>query len=196
LGLPQLNAQTTFEGKIVLDLDNPARNEKAQINWLIKNGNHKLTFESKIESQSYDYYIVFPKGSSNMEMVTFANGQSKHYSIPLSETVPPVPITHYEEVTNTGRKKKIGGFDCEEVLLKSADQTSFCWITKDSELSMTDLPQMMQAGNAIATLKVKGFKGFPMALSTYTMGGELLYSQEIRYIQIEQVSDSEFEIVK
>lgn len=189
-----LFAQAAFEGVVDMNTINNELQEKADITWYIKNGNHRLEYTGTKAGESYNYVFLIKSGGNLLQMLSEADGKKVYYDIPRTAITSNIKADYGAEIEKSEESKLIGGFAATKYKVISADKISTVWITEKSPLSISDMPSLLLNNSVLKYLQVSGINGIPVEINSTNTGGALVYSQKINAIKKQQVSDELFEI--
>jgi hypothetical protein len=179
-----------FEGVITMNMNTPEKNERATIQWKMKNGNNRLEYTGTQGDKPFTYVFIFSNTGSKVKILTETNGQKVVYTsnIPPSNT----DNERYYEHSFTGSRKVIDKYAVEQITLKSAEKRTACWISKDVPLTIDMLPPMLKANGVLNYFLLRKIEGFPMEIESFDAAGKLIFSQKITAVKPVALSDDEF----
>jgi hypothetical protein len=183
-------AAQNFEGIIYLRMVNAEKNEKTNVIWKMKNGNHRLEYTGTMDDKSFHYAFILRNGETKMKILTEANGQKVVYT----SNIPPLTADNvrYYDHSFASNNKMIDKYAAEQVTLKAPDKYTVCWISKDVPLTIDMLPAMLRASGVLNYFLMKKIAGFPMEIESFDATGKLIFSQKITSVVKTSVNDDEF----
>lgn len=189
-----LFGQESFEGVIDMTTINNEMQEKAEIRWYIKNGNHRLEYSGTKAGESYSYVFLISQGSNLMQMLSEADGKKVVYEIPKNAITNSIPASYGATMDKTDATKLISGFAAYMIKVEAPEKISTVWASEKTPLSMNDMPAILMNNSVLKEMKAKGINAIPLEITSTNTGGNLLYSQKITSIQKQSLSDDLFEV--
>lgn len=187
-----LQAQS-FEGVITLNTTNAAKGEQAKMEWLIKNGNHKLIVNGTADGKTVNYAFLMRAGSTSAQFISDVAGEPSVFNIPMSSfEMQGIPFNG-ASVDVVG-ESTVSGFKSKQVVLKTSNGTAKVWVSDDVNISLDQLPAIFNQGGLISALQANGITGFPVKMDVKGTEGEIAYSHTITAVASKAISDSEFSL--
>lgn len=187
-----LHAQQ-FEGTITMTTTNAANGENAQVEWLVKDGNHKFIINGSADGKSVNYALLFLNGNPNGYLVSNIGGEQTLITIPASSFEVQAQNLSGATVIQ-GEATSINGFKATKVELKSGSGSTTVWVSNDINLSADQLPAVMNKGSLLSVLKANGITGTPVKIEARDSEGNMSYTQTIKSVSKGTVAKSEFSI--
>lgn len=186
--------QESFEGIVGMTTINNEMQEKADIKWYIKNGNHRLEYTGSKAGESYSYVFLIPQGSNLMQMLSDADGKKVVYDIPKNAITNGIQTNYGSTLEKTDASKLISGFAAYKIKVEAPDRISTVWASDKTPLSMNDMPAILLNNSVLKQMQEQGIIAIPLEITSTNTGGSLLYSQKITSIQKQSLSDDLFEV--
>jgi hypothetical protein len=178
-------AQNSFEGKIVLKSENGETNEKSDITWYLKNGQHLLSYVNSGTSSSGNYSLLSKEGK--MELIN----ERGRVSIPGSGVKKPAyDFTDYKLLNKEGNKM-VNEFMCVKYMLESGNHVAEVWMANDADIHIKDFPEVMQS-SLLTVCDNLHQGGIPVQIIVKEKTGKLVFSQTISYVMPCKVGDEKF----
>ncbi|MEX2589871.1 MAG: DUF4412 domain-containing protein [Chitinophagales bacterium] len=187
-------AQKPFEGIIDMTTVNNEIQEKADIKWYIKNGNHRLEYSGTKAGESYSYIFLIAAGNNLMQMLSDADGKKVVYEIPQDAITNSIKPGYGSEIQKTDDTKLVSGYSAIKMKVESPDKISTVWVSDKTPINMHDMPAILLSSSVLKNLKEKGINAIPLEINSTNTGGNLLYSQKITSIKKQSVSDDKFKV--
>lgn len=184
-------AQT--EGVVKMTTTNAATKEKANVEWLMKDGNHKMIINGTADGNNINYVLLFPKGDPNGYMLTEVNGQKAKFDIPAS-ALAKAALSGNISVRISEGTFTVNNFNCKKVIIESDDQILTVWVSTDLPITPDDLPAIMNKGNIMGLLRNNNVDGIPVKIIAKDASGQLQYTQDIESFTPTSVATSEFDM--
>lgn len=187
-------AQSSFEGVVNMTSINNKIQEKAEIIWYIKNGQHRLEYTGNKAGKSYTYVFIISNSSDLMQMLSDANGKKVIYDIPQSAISNSVELSYGSQLEKSEETKLLSGYLSKKVKVSAPDKISIVWVSDKTPLSMQDMPAILLNNSVLKSLKESGISAIPMEISSTNTGGNLIFSQKITSIKKKTLSEDLFMI--
>lgn len=185
-----LSAQS-FEGVITMSTTNAANGEKAQMEWLTSNGNHKMIINGTADGMSVNYAILFMKGSTDANMLTEVAGEQVLFNIPAS-SFQGQGLSLSAPAVSKGGQADVSGFTTTKYTLEGAEGSINVWVTPQIPFNTDELPAVINKGGILGTLKANNISGMPVKVVAFDANGQQLYSQTITSVAAKPIDASEF----
>lgn len=188
-----ISAQS-FEGVIKMSTTNAANGEKAQMEWLTSNGNHKMLINGTAEDGlSVRYALLFLSSSSNASMLTEVGGEKVMFNIPAS-SFQGQGLNISSPAVSKGGKADVNGFTATKYELEGAEGRISVWVSTQIPFTTDQLPAVMNKGGLLSILKANNISGIPVKVIATDANGKQLYSQTITSVSAKPIDASEFSL--
>lgn len=187
-------AQEAFEGIIDMTTINNEMQEKAEIKWYIKNGNHRLDYSGRKGDESYSYTFLINSGNNLMQMLSEIDGKKVVYEIPQNAITNSIQPGYGSEVQRTDESKLVLGYSATKIKVESPDKISTVWVSDKAPINLKDMPAILLSSSVLKNLKESGIEAIPLEINSTNTGGNLVYSQKITSIQKQGLSDDKFKV--
>lgn len=186
--------QESFEGVVGMTTINNEMQEKADIKWFIKNGNHRLEYSGSKAGESYSYIFLISQGSNLMQMFSEADEKKVVYDIPKNAISNGIQTNYGSTLEKTDASKLISGFAAYKIKVEAPDRISTVWASDKTPLNMNDMPAILLNNSVLKQMQEKSINAIPLEITSTNTGGSLLYSQKITSIQKQSLSDNLFKV--
>lgn len=182
----------SFEGVINMSTTNADKGEKAQMEWLTSNGNHKMLINGTADDGlSVNYALLFLSGSTSASMLTEVGGEKVMFDIPASSFQGQGLNISSPAVSKSG-DANVNGFTATKYELEGAEGHISVWVSNQIPFTTDQLPAVMNKGGLLSTLKANNITGMPVKIVATDANGKQLYSQTITSVTAKPISASEF----
>lgn len=188
-----LQAQS-FEGTISMTTTNTANSENAQVEWLVKNGNHKLIVNGTADGKSVNYAILFLAGSSSAQLVSDIGGKASVFAIPESSFQGQGAQFAGATINVSDAANQIAGFSAKRIDLTSSSGSATVWVSNDVNIKLSELPAAINKGGLVSALTANGISGFPVKIEVKDAEGKTSFTQTVSAIKATPISLSEFSL--
>lgn len=179
-------AQSGFEGQIQLTVNNPASSEKADITWFVKNGQHRLDYNTVAEGNSMNYSLVADNASAKM----IAKDGSV-INIPM-ETMNKGSYNLVGYLTTDQAKgQNVSGFNCAKYTIQTKEYMVEYWLSNETGLKSSDFPSFMQKGLFMPANELQS-GSVPVKIVVKDLNGKVVYIQTITAITASNVDAAKF----
>jgi len=178
----------SFEGVIDMTTRNPQKNETAEIEWHLKNGQHRLDYNSVSGDYTATYSLVVANNSAKLVSSTGSTT-----NIPIASLLKENYDLGGYYVTEQNPNQKVFGFACNKYVIQAKDYLVEYWISDNTGLSLNDFPEFMRKG-LLAPVNDLQANGIPVKIQVKDVNGKMIYSQTISEVDSGSVDNSLFQV--
>ena len=175
-----------FAGKglvITQKYNDPAtKGESITVTWYVTETQCKLKMSVADDKINTNTFFIPDVAGAKLMMYSDgtppAGGKRTYYTMPVQSIKSNIEVSRVS-VNKTGSIKTIGGFVCEQLIIKTNRSTTEMWVTKDFRADLYKFYPFFQSSYELLGLNQESIQGVPLESVTKDNGGAIINSYEL-----------------
>lgn len=166
------------------------------ITWFVKGD--KIAFDVQFSHEGKQYNTRFiPDKSKGIFHILSNTPDNKIYSTAEAKSIVPAPgfDAVVLSVEDAGTET-VSGISCKKLIVKTAGTITECFIDPTINAQYTSYEAFFQSDYALLAMKEMKMNGFPIAIITKDLEGNIITDVQTTNIQVNSVNDNVFKIGK
>ncbi|MDX2001169.1 MAG: hypothetical protein SFW35_01975 [Chitinophagales bacterium] len=181
----------TFEGVLEMTTINYSSGEKATVTWSIKDGNHRMDYQTTVEGKPFNYTLLFLQGRADVLLLMEGNGKKIAYTVPagalaISNLVKPNTL-----LQPGAGEKVLAGLNCTPLVDGKGNVVA--WVSAQSPVSVSDAPAALKGQGVFQLLVNNKINSLPLEFNATDAEGKPTYQQTIVSIKQQPVNGAVFD---
>jgi len=187
-----LSAQNINNVSIETNVNAPGFDGK--ITWYIMNGKLAFDVTYQHEGNTYESRFIPNLNRGQMDILTHTGGLKMRSSVTSTDIQPTAGFDRtILEIERLG-DAEFSGIRCQKFIVKTAAHIIECYIDTDINIAYYNYEAFIKSDHALLALKELRLKGFPIAVKTMDLEGNVLNNVQTTNMRVNAVSDNTFRI--